>query len=274
MKNFFLCLNVENFEVQSSFTPLSSMVYGESVFSTIRLIDSFPVFWNLHSQRLQQSIQWLWNIKLEESFFLKLAHNINLFSSKQFQTLRVVFFFNHQVNGEKVFSILFHLSEDLPKDESSQSLILHEVSQADIPVFYKRPLHSVFQKIISASPVPCHDLLLQLKDSVLETTRGNIFFHDGTQWLTPTHLSDYYQGVTREVVGKILGKNLKEKNITVLDLKHMQTAFTTSSLRGIVPIHKIENTIEFKDQSEINSIKNYFLEEQYQDVKKFRCTLS
>ena len=84
-------------------------------------------------------------------------------------------------------------------------------------------------------------------DTILEGTTFSFFTVDRNNNIITRSEDGYILGsITRRVVVEILRENdiiLREENIKVSDLKDMKEAFLASSIRGVVPITRVNNTI-------------------------------
>jgi len=84
-------------------------------------------------------------------------------------------------------------------------------------------------------------------DTILEGTTFSFFAVDQNNTIITRPEDEYILGsITRRVVVEILRENdinLREKNIKISDLNDMKEAFLASSIRGVVPITRVNNTI-------------------------------
>ncbi|MBF0433056.1 MAG: aminotransferase class IV [Fibrobacteria bacterium] len=94
-----------------------------------------------------------------------------------------------------------------------------------------------------ADNAKCYEaLLLNRRGNLTELSTSNFFCIINDVVLTPRLSAGILPGVTRDVVLSLLqqGKSpFKQKTIHKSEIKNMQEAFLTSSIRGIVPIRKL-----------------------------------
>lgn len=96
-------------------------------------------------------------------------------------------------------------------------------------------------------------ILIDKTGEIYEGAYSNIFWFEKN--MLCTRKKDVLPGITREVILEISPFKIKFKKIKIKDLLKKSEIFLTSSLRGIVPIIKIDKTLIGKGKSGPNTQK-------------------
>ncbi|OQY02373.1 MAG: hypothetical protein B6I26_00590 [Desulfobacteraceae bacterium 4572_130] len=88
------------------------------------------------------------------------------------------------------------------------------------------------------------DILYYNDKFITETARSNFFIIDHKDVIY-TSIDNVLKGITRQKIIQLAKNyyNIKEKNITIEDLKKAKEAFITSTTKGIMPVVNVENDI-------------------------------
>ena len=103
-------------------------------------------------------------------------------------------------------------------------------------------------------------VMLDLNGNICETTSSNIFFIKGNLVETPD-ADCFLNGITRKEVIKLCKKNrlkIKEKKITIKNLKSYDSCFITGTAAEITPVKSINN-FKFDTKNQVlRKIKEHF----------------
>ncbi len=122
------------------------------------------------------------------------------------------------------------------------------------------------------------DALMINKDGqITEGTTFNIWMFKDGHWVTPPSTSGLLEGITRKKVLEICKSQsipLKVENFSTDDLLNAKEVFITSSTRSIMPVHKINDTIYGKgnsDRKQTNIISDHYnkLVEGHKECSEF-----
>ncbi len=99
----------------------------------------------------------------------------------------------------------------------------------------------------AARAAGAHEALLVTADgTVLEGTTSNVFVVTGNALRTPLLDGAILAGVTREHVlaaARSIGMDVREQRVSVADLLAADEVFITSSLREVVPVIRVDDTV-------------------------------
>jgi branched-chain amino acid aminotransferase len=232
--------------------------YGDSVFETIRVLNSKVIFWEEHYFRLMSSMRLLrMQIPLEfspeflEKEITNLIHankleakpakvKINI-SRKTGGLYRpkhrsIDYFISCQEVGEAFYTLKEQSYEiELFKDHYVNSGLLSTLKT-------NNKLISILGSIYAEENSFQNCLLLNEKKSVVEFTNGNVFLVKGKTIKTPPISDGCLKGITRHYVIDILknldGFTLSEESISPFELQKADEIFMTNVITGIQSVTK------------------------------------
>jgi branched-chain amino acid aminotransferase len=232
--------------------------YGDSVFETIRVLNSKVIFWEEHYFRLMSSMRLLrMQIPLEfspeflEKEITNLIHankleakpakvKINI-SRKTGGLYRpkhrsIDYFISCQEVGEAFYTLKEQSYEiELFKDHYVNSGLLSTLKT-------NNKLISILGSIYAEENSFQNCLLLNEKKSVVEFTNGNVFLVKGKTIKTPPLSDGCLKGITRHYVIDILknldGFTLSEESISPFELQKADEIFMTNVITGIQSVTK------------------------------------
>lgn len=235
------------------FTVLSRNVnYGDGIFETLRVKNKKIYYWDFHFERLQKGIQAL---HLNPDGFLNnkiLLQNIILDLVERNKVKNNVKIKIQVYRGEETGSVLpashdiktfIFCAETLP---DTYELHLKEVIiYSDILLQYSvlSPLKTLnrLPYILAGIYAQAHKvqdaILLNTKQELTETTHSNIFYIVDNELYTSPLSSGCLDGVMRKIILKHF--KVKERALSINDVKKAESIFCTNVIRGINPIFSI-----------------------------------
>lgn len=231
---------------QDPLSPRSrAFLYGESVFTTLRVEDGHVHFAAKHLERLKKSAEWLWpgsSRQVDELWELQKpvgktgVWRLTLFAM--------------QYDRQILLSETPHLeldsawSEGLPStaDFSAVSVVCAARSP-EWPSYLKSGdylARLVASRHLRAPAIP----LFLVDGKVAEFLHANVFLWTGDKFLTPPAGPDVLDGVGRGRLIELLqrlGVGLEETPITREDLATAQSIWAVNALRGVVELAAIDS---------------------------------
>lgn len=240
--------------------------YGDGLFETCRVVGKDIPLWDLHRKRLQASLSRLFiSVDLDqvEVYWRELLKK----ATSDNQVLKIVitrgeggrgYGFSSDMQPTVVCSI-----HQLPQfSEKSVTLNLCETrlscSQALAGIKHLNRLDSVLIRAECQSKGWDDALAANEHGMLIETSHSNVFFKIDGRWVTPRIDYSGVKGVMREFVlselSSIVGE-IVEEDVQLNHLSRVQAAFCTNSLRGIVPVSKLDGR-ELREDSDVRSLCN------------------
>jgi len=219
--------------------------YGKGLFETILVEEGRPVFLKEHLERLKTGIKLFWsrfpfdNMEEEIRCFLKL----NSFTAG---ILKIIVF---EESDDIDYLLIF--DDNLPYYTRAYDkgilLTPFNVARDGRSVFYKLKTLSFIENLVTkeaAEKRNAHEAVLVNADgSILECSFSNLFVKTGGRICTPPDTEPIFPGITRSLIIKHAARcqeRIYEKKITKTDLAAATEIFVTSSLKGVMPVYKIE----------------------------------
>ena len=232
--------------------------YGDSVFETIRVINSKLIFWEEHYFRLMSSMRLL-RMRIPSEFspeFLEdkisevvSANNLNTKPAKvkinicrkegglYLPSTREIDYF---ISCQEIDQAFYTLNQsnyevELFKDHYINSGLLSTLKT-------NNKLIQVLGSIYAQENEYQNCILLNEKKSVVEFTNGNIFLVKDTIIKTPPLSDGCLKGITRHYILDILSSlqeyQVLEESISPFELQKADELFMTNVITGIQPISK------------------------------------
>lgn len=219
--------NEDNFFI----SPLSKgFNYGDGFFTTIKVLNGKAQNLDLHIKRIKDSLNFFrYSIdipKIKELIQLGLVHN-NLTDAR----IKITFF----NDKDRVSYVLFY--QKLVADNSPVELKVSPFYRGNSELYRYKSLN-YYENLKSGLTI-----YKDYKNRILETGFANIFIIKKNKILTPPETMAILPGTYRRFLlekKELNGYIILEKSITLRDLKKSQEVFITNSIRGIVPVNKIE----------------------------------
>ena len=237
--------------------------YGDSVFETIRVINSKVIFWEEHYFRLMSSMRLLrMKIPLEFSPEFLEDQIKTLISKNNLDTkpAKVKINISRKTGGlylpssreidyvitcqeiEQAFYTLNteHYEIELFKDHFINSGLLSTLKT-------NNKLIQILGSIYAQENDYQNCILLNEKKSVVEFTNGNLFLVKGNTIKTPPLADGCLKGITRhyviEIINTLEGYELLEESISPFELQKADELFMTNVISGIQPITKYRKKV-------------------------------
>ena len=213
----------------------NSLLRGDGVFETVLTIDQSAVAWDRHYARMQKAANKVL-ISIPAKIDVDLAIGAILKEEIGRNRLRVVclgdgnWFLTLQPVAEVAESITL---TRFPYVRDSKSLLagVKSISYADSITAIRYAENLGFDDSI----------FLNEKDQVVETGLSNLLLLTKDGWRTPEIASGCLPGITRELLMSWFG--VKESNVNFADLLSAKAVFTTSSIRLVQRVEKIEQKL-------------------------------
>lgn len=243
----------------------SAFLYGQSVFTTLKIVLREVYFWDDHWQRLEQNTQWLWQRSLQDKRDEIEACVFGYKKSARLAALRISIF---KVDDELGWAI-----HECKLDRIHQTPL--KIKLTEHPAFIQRRPHYV--KMAAYGDVlrvkeqylkeGFDDVLFSHEHKIAESIFGNIFFlMKSGEVVTPASEYGILMGITRHHVIKALeekGRQVSQREFFCHELDHVSGAFLTSSIQGVRFIEKIDQ-LELKCESdEVITIWRNYLEHNH-----------
>lgn len=255
-----------------------AMLYGESVFTSILIIDGRPLFLNDHLNRLFKGATFLYGEKDVQGLKSRLDGDIKDFLSRVksgFYYMRITFFVKEtdpRLLHDKGKVTFFIWGRPLPErvlQESSLGVAYKKRSPSLIPPFLKMGQYSETILELKRSKSNGHGdvLFLDTQNNAKESSSSNIFFKQGKKYFTPKVDSGLLEGITRKYFIKYLrdsGCDVYEEDIDIKRISGFENILLTNSLSLLQYVTTVGNCVwssEKKLKKEINQLyyqfKNY-----------------
>jgi branched-chain amino acid aminotransferase len=232
--------------------------YGDSLFETMRVINSKIMFWETHYFRLMSSMRILrmsipmdFSPEFLEEKIIELVKANDLESS----AVRVKINIHREAGGyytpernsigyfisvKPLDGAFFTISDDpyeveLYKDHYVLSGMLSTIKS-------NNKLVNILAGIYAKENGFDNCFLINQNKSVLEMTNGNVFIIKGEEIKTPPLSDGCLNGIIRKQLIEILNKSedftLKEETVSPFELQKADEIFFTNAIQGIQPITK------------------------------------
>ena len=213
----------------------SSLLRGDGIFETLLSIDQSAVAWDRHYARMQKAANKVL-ISIPAKIDIDLAIAAILKDEIGRNRLRVVclgdgsWFLTLQPVAEVAESISL---TKFPYLRDSRALLagVKSLSYADSITAIRYAENLGFDDAI----------FLNERDEIVETGLSNLLLLTNEGWRTPAIASGCLPGITRELLMSWFG--VKEATLTFSDLLSAMAVFTTSSIRFVQRVDKIEQKL-------------------------------
>ncbi|MFC1584720.1 aminotransferase class IV [Fibrobacterota bacterium] len=242
------------------------IVLGDGLFETLRAVEFVPEFFNAHYSRLKRSARILRiKVPLSRQELGRIVHTLCSKSRVGDAVVRITLTRGPYTGGlsidKKVTPSLFVTAgpvTGLPHSIYTKGVkvAVSTVSKtaaagATHAVKTTNYLANILARSEADSKNCFEALLLGEKGEIAEFSTASFFCVVNQRIVTPPVSLGILPGITRQEIMKILAKNelpCHEKVLFLKDIPRMTEAFLTSSVRGIVPVIKIQGRTIGKEQ--------------------------
>lgn len=229
------------------------LLRGYGVFEYFRTYQKRPFYLLSRLKRLEQSAKTI-GISLPKSFeeIEEIIEHLLQFWEEKEATIRVIITGGISVDGlhlpkEPSLMIFLNYLPCYPQEFYQQGIAVLTTSQTrflpQIKTLFYLPALTLLNE---AKQKNAQDILyLNQYQEILEATTSN-FFAIADNRLIISKTEDVLPGITRFVIKQLAQKKLmkiEERNLHLSEVDQIQEAFLTSSIREIIPIIKINQTI-------------------------------
>jgi branched-subunit amino acid aminotransferase/4-amino-4-deoxychorismate lyase len=229
--------NESRLDLRVNFNRTRAFLYGESVFTTIRVEEGRPLFEKWHFERLLKSAEWLWPNTAQQA--QSLIENLRPPGLRGVWRLTLTAQVKTRDSQDEMELILDDWwSEDIPE---AKELILKNVKSPARPESWPSFLKSgdylsrmVASRHLKSDEVP----LFHVENKICELLHANIFFIRDQKMITPPLSNNTLEGLGRRRVLQMF--KVEECELNVDELTQISSAFGVNALRGIMPVEKID----------------------------------
>lgn len=222
-----------------------SFQYGDGVFTTILVDDSRLMLWDLHWQRMAQSLERLMMPALDEHAVKSLAEQA---ITAPAQVIKILV---SRGQGGRGYSpsgfatpLVYVTASALPDYRSSRQhgirLGVAALKLATQPLLAGIKHTSRLETVLLKAEVErsgFDDLLVcDQRGFVTELCAANVFFKIKNQWCTPELAQAGVQGVMRQWLIQQL--DVKQGEFSLADLADATSIFASNALMGVVPVQQ------------------------------------
>lgn len=227
-------------------------LFGDGVFTTIKVEESRPLFLDHHVNRLRTScrffsIQFPEDLSFPEIIGMLLKRNqltdarVKIVVTRGNDPLNQVTNYPSQTPTVVVFAFPLATSSFAPL-----SLSIADTVRGTEPVYHHKTtsyLQNLWYKTMARQQGFDDCIMVDHRGFICETTTANVFFMQGNVVITPPADLPLLDGIMRQqlVACGTLGEySIREEYLTTKDLESIDAAFTTSAIVEICPIKEID----------------------------------
>lgn len=259
-------------------------MYGESVFTTMRVVNGILQDWEMHFERLRNSVEFVYGPFPGDNNWIPLLRDRlenALTDIEGNNVLRLTLFREQQGRGLlsnpllSVNDLKMHLHE-VPFDPALNSTEERKWRLRTCPVAGKPSwwpsylkaghyLNTILSQKIYLQKDDDDLLFLSDKNTILETSVSNIFIVSHGRLYTPPCGPDVLEGVMRRKVlnlAPVYFTSVSEAEVTPDQLKRADAVFCSNSVRGIFLVDRIDDhEITYSEEflEKFRSLKNKVL---------------
>lgn len=242
-------------------TANRAFLYGESVFTTMRMINGFLVDWELHFDRLRKGVEFLYGPFLDADEWLPNLKNMletRCHSESGDKVIRITVYRHQQSRGIMKSSLIsvsdlkVHISSS-PFDRDRFKGMKIKLRTCPTPVrpnWWPSYLKAGnYLEVILAQKVYLKSgdddlLFLSNKDEVLESSVANIFVVRKNKLFTAPLGPNVLDGVMRKKILTVADKYFEEVTESYTDIDQLRKAdavFGSNSVRGLFLVDRIDD---------------------------------
>ncbi|HZK43868.1 MAG TPA: aminotransferase class IV [Syntrophomonadaceae bacterium] len=230
---------------------LNTFRFGQGFFTTTRIHKGLPLWIDEHIARLDASLQAFYfpSINLSEikRYALQWA-NLNKVESG---IMRILVWPDNEISNYYISGSL------LPPKDKNIKLEFASYKRHSTEIIYRYKSFNYWQNLLVHQEAERNGywdgIILNEKEEICETSRGNIFWIKGDTIYTPHLECNLLDGVMRKQILSIsdkLGIKNEEVRVGRLELETASTVFITNSVRGIIPVKQIGSQ-KYKEHHEL-----------------------
>ncbi len=272
----YVCINGELLEAEKAKISVydRGLIYGDGFFTTMRSEKGKIFFFEEHLERLKYCCD-CFKIRFperlnEKEIFRKL---ISLNGLEDSVAAVKVMITRGSLKEEKglpygetptwiIFAKRYHIPEE--KYNEGFYLVPFKLKRSTPLAFYKslNYLYNMWAKDYAVNLGADDSILIGYDGYVKETSTGAIIFRKDGLWFTP-YGDDILPSITLKMLRRVWserGIKIKEKNVTVEELKESEQIFVLNSLIGVMPVRRIEERVFKKDLVFAEKSRNWLWE--------------
>lgn len=227
------------------FNRSRAFLYGESVFTTVRVIGGVPKFWKSHCDRLLKSAEWLWpgTSQQAEALIDPLEcpatdgiWRLTLSAQATKRALRL----------DEIPELILDdwWSEEIPPLTPLKARLTPAAPRiAEWPDFLKTG--DYLSRLVAARHLnPDEVPLFHVNDHACEFMHANVFFWDSHTFVTPPTSGDALSGIGRERLIELIEKHklpLKIMPVPITSIESYSGLIAVNAVRGLVPVDSIDS---------------------------------
>lgn len=244
--------------------------FGDGVFETILNYKHHPFLLDLHLDRLKLGLKLL-DINLMSYVFDDIAQAIyHLCRKKSDGLLKIIVTRGVSSQGYKYQSVACPSVYIFEKDFAFKQTHLTNTSILPFVISSSQYLSKIkhlnrLEQVLATRYIKAQEfdgLLCNEQGDFIEGSANNVFFKMSNAWVTPDLTNCGVDGTLRQYLLRSadkIGIPFTEKVINKTDLMNITAAFFCNSVRGIVPIARIDEHALNAQDNDIISINQYFL---------------
>lgn len=235
-----------------------AFLYGESVFSTMKMVDGLVMHWDYHFDRLRKGVEFLYGPFTEADWKLTLKNHLEnrLEQETGDKIIRLTIHREQHERGLRslhhlsVHDLKFHVSVSLFEATDGKGVSLRTAPAIPRPGWWPSYLKAgnYLETIISQRKhLQSHDddlLFLSHADTLLETSIANIFTVRHHKLYTAPAGPNVLEGVTRRKVleeGKSFFSECLEVESTLEQALKADVVFCSNSVKGLFLVNRIDD---------------------------------
>lgn len=229
--------NESRLDLRVNFNRTRAFLYGESVFTTIRVEDGRPLFEKWHFERLLKSAEWLWPNTAQQA--QKLLENLKPPGLRGVWRLTLTAQVKTRDSQEEMELILDDWwNEVIPEVKDLNLVNVRSPARPESWPSFLKSGDYLSRMVASRHLKPDEVPLFHVNEKICELLHANIFFIRDQKIITPPLSNNTLEGLGRRRVMQLF--NVEESELSVRELADITAAFGVNALRGIMPIDKID----------------------------------
>lgn len=218
-----------------------AFLYGESVFTTLRVEQGTAFFAQAHRERLQRSAEWLWPGSSSKVFDL-LAQAFSAVPSGE-GVWRLTFHQEGPRNGATVLSLDSWWGPGLNAAKPLQLQTCSIVTRSsNWPSFVKTS--DYLARTIAARDLPHQsEALFCVDGEIAELMFANIVFLKNQTLVTPSSGPNVLDGIglaRTKNLARVNGLDWQQRKILTSELTSFTSAYAVNAVRGLIPVESID----------------------------------
>ena len=248
-----------NGQVRDTVSALDrGLLYGDSLFETVAIVEQSPLMLDAHFKRLQEGAEILGFDIDQRLVKQQIFSSIEQCKPQDKTVLRITITRGGQSRGYQpsknstaTIILSFHKWPKYPEHFHNKGMKLGQshVRYAQQPSLAGIKHGNRLEQVLAAQSISddVDDvLMLDTEDNVISASKGNIFFQFGQEWFTPDLSQCGINGIVRTNLiqhFKKLGIFCKIESIKqtelLSNLQNITAAFCCNSIMGVIPISQI-----------------------------------